>query len=55
MEKYVAFKMVLVVALPKPKKKKKRAWENSTQFTNQLDDIELVIYPLGDSISLTIK
>ena len=28
MEKYVAFKMALVVVLPKPKKKK-LAWENS--------------------------
>lgn len=33
MEKYVAFKMVLVVVLPKQKKKKKLAWENSIQLT----------------------
>lgn len=31
MEKYVAFKMVLVVILVKPKN---LAWENSTRITN---------------------
>ena len=55
MEKYAAFKMALVAVLPKPEKKKKLAWENSIQLTKQLDDTEQVIYPLRDSISLTIK
>ena len=32
MEKYMAFKMALVVVLPK-QKKKKIAWENSIQLT----------------------
>ena len=53
MEKYMAFKMVLVVVLPKPKKK--IAWENSIQLTKQLNDTKQVIYPLRGSISLTIK
>lgn len=46
------FQMVLVVVLPKVKKV---VWKNSTQSTNYLDDTEQIIYPIRDSISLTIK